>query len=75
MTKEELERCLNSNRIKTSSQSKIETIAGVVEDFDKYLKKKKAKIGHASHGFGRGQRDLIAQIAKRFKKIKRNYGL
>ena len=30
-------------------------------DFEKYLEKKKRKIGNASHGFDRGQHELITQ--------------
>ncbi|MGA7975864.1 MAG: hypothetical protein WB975_01385 [Nitrososphaeraceae archaeon] len=31
-------------------------------DFEKYLEKKRRKIGNTSHGFDRGQHELITQI-------------
>ena len=34
----------------------------LVLDFEKYLEKKKRKIGNTSHGFDRGQHELITQI-------------
>ena len=36
----------------------------LVLDFEKYLEKKKRKIGNASHGFDRGQHELITQLWK-----------
>ena len=44
-------------------------------DFEKYLEKKKRKIGNASHGFNRGQHELITQIWKKLKKLKKRYGV
>ena len=44
-------------------------------DFEKYLEKKKRKIGNASHGFERGQHELITQIWKKLKKLKKRYGV
>ena len=31
-------------------------------DFEKYLEKKRRKIGNTSHGFDRGQHEFITQI-------------
>ena len=45
----------------------------LVLDFEKYLEKKKRKIGNASHGFDRGQHELITQIWKKLKKLKKRY--
>jgi hypothetical protein len=45
----------------------------LMHDFEKYLKKKKHKIGNGSHGFSRGQHDLILQIIKRLKKLKKQH--
>ena len=45
----------------------------LILDFEKYLEKKKRKIGNASHGFDRGQHDLIIQISKS-RKLKKRYG-
>ena len=39
------------------------------------LEKKKRKIGNASHGFERGQHELITQIWKKLKKLKKRYGV
>jgi len=47
----------------------------LVLDFEKYLEKKKRKIGNASHGFDRGQHELITQIWKKLKKLKKRYGV
>ena len=44
-------------------------------DFEKYLEKKKRKIGNATHGFDRGQHELITQIWKKLKKLKKRYGV
>ena len=44
-------------------------------DFEKYLEKKKRKLGKASHGFERGQHELITQIWKKLKKLKKRYGV
>jgi hypothetical protein len=41
----------------------------LILDFEKYLEKKKRKIGNASYGFDRGQHDLIMQISKKLKAI------
>ena len=47
----------------------------LVLDFEKYLEKKKRKLGNASHGFERGQHELITQIWKKLKKLKKRYGV
>ena len=47
----------------------------LILDFEKYFEKKKRKIGNASHGFDRGQHDFIMQISKKFRKIKKHYGV
>lgn len=39
--------------------------------FERYLKKKKQKEGNSAHGYERGQRELLVQILKRLKKIKK----
>jgi len=44
-------------------------------DFEKYLEKKKHKIGNATHGFDRGQHELITQIMKKLRKLKKRYGV
>ena len=43
----------------------------VVLEFERYLKKKKHKIGNSAHGYGRGQRELLVLILKRLKKLKK----
>ena len=48
---------------------------GLMQNFETYLKKKKRKIGNGSHGFSRGQHDLIIQIIKRLKKLKKEYSV
>ena len=45
----------------------------LIQDFERYLKKKKRIIGNSTHGFDRGQQDLILQIIKRLKKLKKEY--
>jgi hypothetical protein len=47
----------------------------LILDFEKYLEKKKRKLGNGSHGFDRGQHDLIMQISKKFRKLKKRYGI
>ena len=47
----------------------------LILDFEKYLEKNKRKIGNASYGFERGQHDLIMQISKKFRKLKKHYGV
>ena len=42
-------------------------------DFEKYLEKKRRKIGNGSFGSSRAQRELISQILKRFRKMKKKY--
>jgi len=42
----------------------------LLEDFQKYLVKKKCEIGNPACGYSRGQHELILQILKRFKRIK-----
>ena len=44
----------------------------VLQKFERYLKKKKRKIGNSAHGYERGQRDLIIQILKSAKKTQEN---
>jgi len=46
----------------------------LVLDFEKYLEKKKRKIGNASHGFDRGQHELITQLSK-LRKLEKQYGV
>ena len=46
----------------------------LIRDFEKYLEKKKHKLGNAYHGFDRGQHDLIMQISK-LRKLKKHYGV
>ena len=46
----------------------------IVLDFEKYLEKKKRKIGNASHGFDRGQHELITQLLK-LRKLEKQYGV
>ena len=43
-------------------------------DFEKYLEKKKRKIGNASHGFDRGQHELITKLSK-LRKLEKQYGV
>ena len=47
----------------------------LILDFEKYLENKRRKIGNASHGFDRGQHDLIIQISKKFRKLKKRYAV
>ena len=47
----------------------------LILDFEKYLEKKKRKIGNATHGFDRGQHDLIMQILKKLRKLEKRYGV
>ena len=47
----------------------------LILDFEKYLEKKKRKIGNATHGFDRGQHDLIMQILKKLRKLEKQYGI
>ena len=42
----------------------------LIQDIEKYLEKKKHKIGNASSGFDRGQRELISQISEEVKKTR-----
>ena len=44
-------------------------------DFEKYLEKKKRKIGNSSYGFNRGQHELIIQILRKVRKLKNSYGI
>jgi hypothetical protein len=44
-------------------------------DLGKYLEKKKPKIGNATHGFERGQAELITQISKKLRKLEKQYGV
>ncbi|MGB8152970.1 MAG: hypothetical protein WCF97_03550 [Nitrososphaeraceae archaeon] len=43
-------------------------------DFEKYMEKKKRKIGNASHGFDRGQHELITKLSK-LRKLEKQYGV
>ena len=47
----------------------------LLEDFEKYLIKKKSKIGTPTYGYSIGQYELIIQIMRRFKKIKKESGI
>lgn len=47
----------------------------LILDFEKYLQKKKRKIGNATHGFDRGQQELITKIWKKLKKLEKRYGV
>ncbi len=46
----------------------------LILDFEKYLQKKKRKIGNATHGFDRGQQELIT-IWNKLKKLEKRYGV
>ena len=48
---------------------------GIIVDLEKYLEKKKRKIGNATHGFERGQHELLNQISKKLRKLKKQYGV
>jgi hypothetical protein len=48
---------------------------GIVVDLEKYLEKKKRKIGNATHGFERGQHELLNQISKKLRKLEKQYGV
>ena len=47
----------------------------LILDFEKYLEKKKRKIGNSSYGFNRGQHELIIQTLKKLRKLKNSYGV
>ena len=48
----------------------------LILDFEKYLEKKKRKLSKATtYGFDRGQHELIIQILKKLKKLKKHYGV
>ena len=47
----------------------------LILDFEKYLQKKKRKIGNATHGFDRGQQELITKIWNKLKKLEKRYGV
>jgi len=47
----------------------------LILDFEKYLAKKKRKLRKATYGFDRGQHELIIQILKKLKKLKKHYGV
>ena len=47
----------------------------LILDFEKYLAKKKRKLRKATYGFDRGQHELIIQILKKLKKLKKHYGI
>jgi hypothetical protein len=48
---------------------------GIIVDLEKYLEKKKRKIGNATHGFERGQYELLNQISKKLRKLEKQYGV
>ena len=48
---------------------------GIIADLEKYLEKKKRKIGNATHGFERGQHELLNQISKKLRKLEKQYGV
>ncbi|MGA8844818.1 MAG: hypothetical protein WB511_14635 [Nitrososphaeraceae archaeon] len=50
-------------------------VKALIQDFEKYLEKKKRKIGNASSGFDRGQRELMSQISKKLRKLEKRYGV
>lgn len=45
----------------------------IILDLEKYLEKKKHKIGNATHGFDRGQHELIRQILRKLRKLEKRY--
>jgi len=45
----------------------------IILDLEKYLEKKKRKIGNATHGFDRGQHELIVQILRKLRKLEKRY--
>ena len=47
---------------------------GIILDLEKYLEKKKRKICNATHGFERGQHELLNQISK-LRKLEKRYGV
>ena len=47
----------------------------LILDFEKYLEKKKRKLSNATHGFDRGQHELILQISKKLRRLKKHYGV
>lgn len=47
---------------------------GIIVDLEKYLEKKR-KIGNATHGFERGQHELLNQISKKLRKLEKQYGV
>ena len=47
----------------------------LILDFENYLEKKKRKLSKATYGFDRGQHELIIQILKKLKKLKKHYGI
>ena len=47
----------------------------LILDFEKYLEKKKRKLSKSTYGFNRGQHELIIQILKKLKKLKKHYGV
>ena len=60
--------CEKKHGITKKDAERICVHAGVVEDFEKFLKKKKSKAG-----ITRGQSELLSQIIKKFKKLKKKY--
>jgi hypothetical protein len=48
---------------------------GIIADLEKYLEKKKRKIGNATHGFERGQHELLNQNSKKLRKLEKQYGV
>jgi len=48
---------------------------GIIVDLEKYLEKKKRKIGNSTHGFERGQHELLNQISKKLRKLEKQYGV
>ena len=45
----------------------------VISEFEKYLRKKKKKIGNESHGHSRGQKEAVVQMLKKLKKLRKKY--
>lgn len=47
----------------------------LILDLEKYLEMKKRKVGNGTHGFDRGQHDLITQVLKKLRKLQKQYGV
>ncbi len=60
--------CEKKHKITKEVAERICIHGGVIEDFEKFLKKKKAKAN-----ITRGQSELLSEIVKKFKKLKKKY--